>query len=171
MALAEVRGGPESKSHVEVALVNEIIDQGRFEIIDRTSVQEALVSYPDRSDWKRLGGYLKADYILAFKVSEFAVKEKEGYDRVEEEDPSLEAETGNAKTSRYTKVKGRQGTVSLQGTVFNVVEGRVSYDGMGTAAEDMRVTEGNFSAPGKMQLLEKLTKRAIRDFFENMPRN
>lgn len=178
MALAEIKGGVESRNHIEVALVNEIIDRGRFEIVDRTTVQKALATYPTEADWQGLGQKIGADYILAFRVDSFDVNERQGYDKVEEEDSALAEELGTdeAVATRYVKVKSYQGNVTLQGRFFDVAFDRVSYEGKGMATEaiasnDLSTKKGARSEmPRKMQLLEGLSQKAVRDFFEQMPK-
>lgn len=170
VALAEIRGATESKSHVEVAIINEIIDQGRFEIIDRSTVQDGLVTYPTESDWQRLGKKINADYILSVRIAEFKVTERQGLDSVVEEDSVLEEESGEhkpLKSSRYVKVKSYDGSVKLDAIFFDIAENAIIYEGTGAAKELRNSRDG--AIPGKMELLEKLSAKAIRDFFEKMP--
>lgn len=170
VAIANVDGPKEARKHVEVALINEVIDQGRFEVLDRTSVREALSVYPHHSDWKRLGDHLKADFILNVKVIHFTVKEREGFDAVEEEDSLLTEESGASEAirgRRYVKVKGNAGHVRLKMTFFDVGQNKILHDGYGEALETVNSRDN--PKGGKMALLEKLTEKAVRNFFETLP--
>lgn len=171
VALAEINGAAESRSHVEVAVINEILDQGRFQIIDRATVQDALVTYPAESDWQRLGKKVGADYILAIRIAEFAVTERKGYDKVQEEDSVLTEESGETKPVvgvRYQKVKSYEGFVKLGCTFFDVSENAIIHQGAGHATATYNSRDKGM--PGKLGLLEKLSRLAITDFFETMPK-
>lgn len=171
VALAEVKGSAESRSHVEVAVINEIIDQGRFQIVDRTSVQEALATYPTESDWQGLGKKVGADYVLGIRIVDFSVKERQGYDKVQEEDPVLEEESGEHKKiigTRYEKVKSNTGSVKLSCSFFDVRTNAITYQGIGAAEETSNSRDKDFATT--MKLLEKLSRRAISDFFERIPK-
>lgn len=170
VALADIKGGNESKSHVEVALINEILDQGRFEIIDRKTVKDAQATYPTEGDWKRLGEKVGADYVLAVRIVEFKIDEHQGYDKVEEEDSVLTEESGASKPvigKRYQKIKAYEGNVKLDMKLFDVAQDKIAYQGRGEAKELM--SSRDKSLPRKMQLLESLTHKAVNDYFNKMP--
>lgn len=170
VALAEIEGAAESKNMVEVAIINEILEKGRFEVVDRKTVKDALATYPTERDWKRLGEKLGADYIMSIRISEFKVDEHQGYDAVEEVDSVLTEESGESKPvvgKRYVKVKSYSGHVKLDTILFNVAQDAIVYRGVGEAAST--VGSGDKSMPRKMQLLEQLAQRAISDFFNKMP--
>jgi hypothetical protein len=170
VALADVRGAGESKTHVEVALVNEVIENGRFEIVDRATVQSALAEHPTDADWQALGKAVGADYVLSVNVSEFNVAERSGLDRVEYEDSVLAEERGERKpvqATRYSRVKSLEGSVKLSALLFDVSENIIVHQGFGSATKTANSRERK--VPGKMALLEELSARAMRDFFEKMP--
>ncbi|GEM_PF-1623947 len=172
VAIAQIDAAKESRAHVEVAIINEVIDQGRFEVLDRTTVLDALSTYPDRSDWKRLGDFLKSDFILGVKVVDFTVKERQGYDTIEEDDSLLTEESGSSKTvrgKRHVKVKGNAGKVRLKLTFFDVAQDKVLHEGFGEASETVNSRDN--PEGGKMALLERLTAMAVRNFFEALPRD
>lgn len=172
IALAEIRGAAGAKKQVEVALVNEIIEEGRFQIVDRATVQEALTAYPHESDWQRLGQKVGADYVMSLEIAEYGVRERQGHDKVEEDDSQLAADYGTTKpmkATRYVKVKSFEGFVKVNGLFFDVAENAIVYKGAGTAS---RVQSSRGAAPlGKLRLLEDLSAKAIRNFFENMPKD
>lgn len=170
VALAEIKSAAQSKTQVEVAIINEILEHGRFEIVDRTSVQEALVTYPTQTDWKRLGEKLDADYIMSVRVAEFKVDERHGYDVTEEEDSVLAEEAGQSKpikTKNYYKVKSYTGFVRLLIVLFDVKRDAIAYQGSGES--NQTVNSRDMNMPGKMKLLETLTHKAVTDFFEKIP--
>ena len=171
VALAKIDGEDASKVHVEVGIVNEILDEGRFEIVDRNTVQDAMITYPDDSDWQRLGRKIGADYIMAVRVLDFKIDERKGYDAVHEEDSVLEEESGEDKpitSTRYVKVKSYDGLVRLKIKFFDVAADKISYEGIGSAEEKLNSRDGEL--PGKMEMLEKLTRQAVADYFNKMPK-
>jgi hypothetical protein len=171
VALVEIKGADEATAHVEVAVLNQIRDKGRFEIVDKPSVQDALVIYPDESDWQRLGKKVGADYLLSIKVVEFNVLERAGLDRVKEEDPVLEQESGEKKkviASRYVKVKSYQGDVRLSCIFYDVKENAIVYQGLGVASDTLNSRDG--ALPGKLHFLEQVTAKAMDNFFERIPK-
>jgi len=184
VAMVEIDAPPESKQHVEVAIINEILDEGRFQITDRTTVLDALSTYPDEADWQRLGKKIGADYVLQVKLNDFRIADRQGLDRVQEEDSLLTQESGESKpvvVTRYVKVKALDGVVSLHAKFFDVAANEITYQGRGEASERVNsrdyaqtVAEASTSKkklmPGKMKLLERLTSMAIRDFFERIPK-
>lgn len=153
-----------------MALVNEILDHGRFEIVDRKTVQDAKATYPTEADWKRLGEKVGADYILSVRIAEFKIDEHQGYDKIEEEDSVLTEESGESKPvigKRYQKVKAYEGRVKLDMKLFDVAQDKVAYQGIGEASELMNSRDK--SLPRKMQFLESLTHKAVNDYFNKMP--
>lgn len=172
VALAEIKAGPDSKPQVEVALINALIEKGYFEIVDRSSVAEAIATYPTETDWPRLGKKVGADYILSLEVLEFDVKEREGFDSVTEEDSLLAEEAHSKKPvlgTRYVKVKGYEGTVRIRGRLFDVPREKIVFEGEGSSSEKHTSTEQG-GAPRKLQLLEKLSTQAMNKFLERMLR-
>lgn len=171
VAVAEIDGPKEARKHVEVALANEIIEHGRFQIIDRTTVNDAKVTYPDRSDWKRLGEKVGADYVLGVKILDFSIKEREGYDSVEEEDSLLTEEAKSDEPivgKRYVKVKGDAGSVRLKMSFYDVAQGKMLQEGVGQASDNLNTRDGNIR---KMDFLESLTAQAVQNFFDSLPKN
>ena len=170
VALAEVTGAAESRTHVEVALINEIIEKGRFEVVDRATMAAALADFPTEADWQKLGRSVKADFVLAVNINKFDVTERRGLDRVEYEDSVLAQEAGQSKplkATRYEKVRSLEGTVRLSAVFFDVAENVIVHQGFGEATETANSRDRKVE--GKMALLERLTARAMRDFFDKMP--
>lgn len=171
VALAEVKGSVESVKHVEVAIINEILDHGRFMIVDKATVQDALSIYPTESDYEGLGKKVGADYVLGVKIKNFDIKERQGYDKVVTEDSVLTEESGEKKPvmgTRYVKVKSFEGLVKLECTFFDVLANKVTYQGIGEATATENSRDKKYM--GKMDLLERLSGQAITDFFEKVPK-
>lgn len=173
VAMTEIKGSPEEVKHVEVAIINEILDRGRFQIVDKATVQDALVAYPTESDYEGLGKKVDADYVLAVKVKDWVVDERKGYDKVESEDSVLEQESGEKGKkvvgTRYVKVKGWRGRVKLECDFWDVGAGKMTYSGFGEASDTWN-SRDHQDYMGKMQLLEQLSAKAITDFFEKIPK-
>lgn len=170
VALAEIEGPKDARQQVEVSIVNEIISNGRFEIVDRATVAEARVIYPHESDWQRLGKKVGADFIFAVTVKDFSVKEREGYDDiVNENDTEMREEQRSSEkmsSTRYEKVKGLTGHVALECKFFDVEKNQMRYAGSGEATETLNTRDKGFN--GKLSLLERLSKLAVTGFFEKM---
>ncbi len=171
VAVAEITGDEKSAKMVEIALVNEIIEQGRFQIVDRTTVKEALVTYPAENDRVRLGKKVGADYVLSVAIQEFKVTDRSGLDQVEEEDSQMTEEWKSSdpiKTKSYVKVKGREGIVRLMFKFLDVEKDEVIFKGIGSGRETVNSREQTI--PGQLKLLEGLSNRAVRDFFDRLPK-
>jgi len=169
VALAEVKGPKEAKTHVEVALVNEIIGKGHCEIVDRATVQGALTIYPTPSDWVRLGKKIGADYILAIQVHQFEVKEREGLDRIEEEDSVLTAEAKSSEpvmAARYVKIKSYEGVVTLEFQFFDVDKNQSRSQMKTTTKESLNSRDAPL--PSKLEFLDLLTTKTIQKFFSQV---
>lgn len=170
IALAEVRGPKEARDLVEVALVNDIIEKGSLYVVDRTTVAEALATYPAENDRQRLGQKVGADYVLTLAIEEFKVIDRQGLDAVEEEDSVLTEEWREKKTvvaKSYKKVRSSEGIVRLRFDFLDVSTGERAYSGVGEVRETFHSRERDL--PRKMQLLESLTSQAVTDFFAKMP--
>jgi curli biogenesis system outer membrane secretion channel CsgG len=170
VALAEVRGAKEARTQVEVAIVNEIIEQGRFQIIDRATVANALVEHPTEGDWQRLGQALGADIIFSVDVVEFKTDQRTGYDAIEEEDSLLSEEHRESRKKKWRKlykVRQREGYVKLNMRFFDVAQGRVISEGPAEASASHNSRDGD--TPRAMKLLETLTSKAVRSYFDGLP--
>jgi hypothetical protein len=126
------------------------------------------VTYPDESDWEKLGKKLKADYVLSVDAKDAEITEREGYDRVEEEDSVLaeERRESSAVGVRYVRVKSYDGVVKLRFRFFDVSQRKVTFDAIGTAEEVLHSRQEQM--PGKMVFLEKLVNHAVGDFFKKI---
>lgn len=185
VAVATIEGGDSTtKKIIEVALVNEIVDKGRFEIVNREDVQKALENYPAASDRVRLGKYLHADYVLDIMAEEFKVTDRSGLDEVIEADPVMKEEwhsKDDVVAKKYVKVKSEEGRVKLKFTFVDVASGTgdagsgakaLSAMGSATDTRTARLTGDKKTGgelPGKLALLEELSGKAVQNFFEKLP--
>ncbi len=170
VAIAHIDGPKEARHFVEIAIVNEVIAAGRFSVVDRTATQEAMVDYPALNDRQKLGKKLGADYVLSVHIDDYKVVDRQGYDKVEEEDSVLaeEMHESNVKTNHYYKVKASDALVKLYFSFVNVQTGEVQFTGTGTSS--LRIDSRDAKNMGKMHLLEEATTDAVHRFFESLPK-
>ena len=169
VALVEVQGEATEKAIVEVALINQLMEQGSFELVAKRDVEEAQRAHEqDTTDLLGVARRAGADYALQAKVVEFDATTAEGYSTEEVEDSQLEAERGkgNGKTERLFKAKSMHGKIKVELKFTSLSDGEVR-----TAiaeAEEKITAEAKAQAihlPPKMRFLEKLTNAAFKQFF------
>jgi hypothetical protein len=169
VALVDVQGAKDSKIQVEISLLNEIIENGRFQIVDKATVDEAMSIYPAETDYKALAKKIEADLLLAIKIETYDIVERKGYDKVEEEDSILAQESGESKVvigSRFVKVKSLEGKVSLIGFFYDGDTGELIKRVVAEAHQNLNSRDQVIQR--KMQLLESLSKQAVHNLFENL---
>ncbi len=153
---------------VEVAIVNELIKRGDFELISkkeferaRSEVEASPLAIAETA--KRLGAHL----LLKAEVRESTVDAEQGYDRVETEDSALRDETGNGKTDRLIKVKRLTGRVTIY-FEFQDLATSETRSALETESEELRETEerGAIRLPPKLRFLERVVQKTVTRFFE-----
>ena len=169
VALIEVNGEDTPRKVVEIALVNQLVDRGSFELIGKREVQAAR-DHVDQGvrDWKGIAKRAGAEIALKAKVLEFVADTREGYSAESVEDSQLAEETGtDGKTERLYKVKAIQGKVRVQLTFADLVTGD-ERTGVAEAEEEVRAegNKGGIHLPPKLRFLEKLSNQAFKNFFE-----
>ncbi|MGZ3688030.1 MAG: hypothetical protein ACXWPM_03620 [Bdellovibrionota bacterium] len=171
VALVDVDGEETPKKIVEVALINQLVQKGTFELISKQDVDAARnVPEQDPRDWKGIARRAGAELALRAKVLTFDGTENEGYSAIEEEDSQLAAEGGEEarKTQRVVKVKSLTGHVKVDLMFTDLLTGETKT---GTAeAEDRVVEDARNEAihlPPKLRYLEQLSNKAFKDFFES----
>ncbi len=173
VALVEVEAEPTARRIVEVALVNQLVKAGTFELISKQDL-EAARTKPDTdlTDKLEIARAAGADYALTAKVLEFDGTTREGYSKETVEDSQLAAERGEKErmTERVYKVKSLTGKVRVELTFVPAGE-KDSPDRRSAVAEaDEVVTAeartGAARLPPKMRFLEELTNKAFARFFE-----
>ena len=170
VALVDVDGAKEARLQIEVSLVNEVITQGRFQLVDKKTVDDALVEAPHESDWPRLGRALGADLILAIHVDEYLTRKRTGYDVNEEEDSILSEENREArdtKWKKYSKVKAIEGHVKFTLKFYDVAAKKMLFQGPTEAEKSFNSRDTEL--PRSMKLLETLTTEALKKFFDGLP--
>lgn len=168
VAIAHIEGPKEAKRFVEVAIVNEVIANGRFTVVDRTATQEAMIDYPALSDRQKLGKKLGVDYVLSVQIDDYKVVDRQGYDQVEEEDSVLaeEMHESEVKTKKYYKVKASDALVKIYFSFVNVQTGEIQFTGTGLSS--LRIDSRDSKNMGKLHLLEAATNDAVHKFFESL---
>lgn len=171
MALVDVDGEETARKVVEVALVNQLVRTGYFELVSKQDIEAARVALDVNSaDWKAVARKAGADYALRAKVIAFDADEKKGYSEEDVNDSQLEAETGNGKTTRVYKVKRLDGHVAVDLSFTNVQAGGNGETRTGVAEKSSSVSadEKNGAAylPPRLGFLEQLSNDAFHDFFE-----
>lgn len=172
VALCGIEGEESARQIVEVALVNQLMKHGSFELVPRNEIDQARRD-PDidpSSAWqvaKRAG----ADVALTARVLEMRATEREGYSAVEEEDSQLAAERGRkrGKARRLFKVKTLEGEVKVELRFRDVAGGEKGDERHAVAfASDIAEASAEKSAihlPPRLGFLEQITQRAFADFF------
>lgn len=164
-----LEGEPTAKKIVEVALVNQLVQKGTFELLSKGEVEAAQAApEQDPTDWKGIATKAGADYILHANVLQFEAPIREGYSKQEVIDTQLAEERGtDGKTEQVYKVKAMNGHVKVRLTFT-----RLSDDDKRTAvAQADRQIEASAQAgaihlPPKLRFLEELTNQAFQEFFE-----
>lgn len=177
VALIEVESEPTQRQMVEVALVNQLVRDGTFELVNKKEVDKAR-TLPDVSptDWKEMARRAGADLALKARVLEFKADDHEGWTRVDREDSVLAAEQGESarKSKQLVRAKSLEGSVKVE-LSFTDLRALGSAEGAGeTRSAIAEATEtvssdqskGPIQLPLRMRFLEKLVNRAFAEFFE-----
>ena len=177
VALIEVESEPTQRQMVEVALVNQLVRDGTFELVSKQEVDKAR-TLPDVSptDWQEMARRAGADLALRARVLEFKADDHEGWTRITREDSVLAAEQGEAarKSKPLVRARSLEGSVKVELT-FTDLRVTGARDGAGetrsavaeaseTVSSDQ--SQGPIQRPLRMRFLEKLVNRAFAEFFE-----
>jgi hypothetical protein len=177
VALVEVESEPTQRQMIEVALVNQLVRDGSFELISKQAIDQAR-SAPDLSptDWQGIAKRAGADLALRARVIEFTAQDHEGFTRVEKEDSLLAAEQGESarKSKQLVRAKSIEGRVQIELSFTELANSSHDNSQSKTRQAVAEATEtvtsdqsqGPIQLPGKMRFLEKLTNRAFAEFFD-----
>jgi hypothetical protein len=175
VALISVEGEQTARSVTEVALVNQLIKHGSFELVSKQDVEKARQA-PDQdpTDWIGIARRAGAEYGLRAKVLEFDATERQGYSSEQKEDPRLEQDMGSLmkkgqKTERVYKVKSLTGKVRVQLEFAKTDPKDPDLRTAVAEAEDSVTVEAKTEAahlPPRLRFLEKLENEAFAKFFE-----
>lgn len=176
VALIEIEGESTSRSIVEVALVNQLLQHGSFVLVSKQDVEAARrAPEQDPRDWKGIAKRAGADYALRGKILEFDADTREGYSSEEVEDSQLAEERGEdaAKTERLFKVKSVTGKVRVELEFADLNSPKDPKDndtriGIAESQDQVVQEERKLAArmPPKLRFLEKIANEAFRKFFE-----
>lgn len=170
IALVEVEAEPTTRRIVEVALVNQLMKRGTFELISKQDLDAARrkpeTKLDDDAEIARAAG---ADYALTAKVLEFDATTREGYSKETVEDSQMAAERGEKErmTERVYKVKSLTGKVRVELSFLPTNSG--DKRSAVAEAENVVTAEAKTSAarlPPKMRFMEELTNQAFAKFFD-----
>jgi hypothetical protein len=174
VALVEIDGEPTARAVVEVALINQLLKQGTFEIISKQDLAKARnAPGQDPRDWTGIAKAAGADYALKAKVLNFDSEVHDGYSNVEVDDSEMAAEMGEKarKTQRLYKVKKLDGNVRVQ-LDFAHLESRESKDAdlrsaVAQAEDHFTADEqaGAIHLPPRLRFLETIANQAFSKFF------
>jgi hypothetical protein len=170
VALVEVDGEETARNIVEVALVNQLVRTGYFELVSKQDLQAARIAVDvDSSNPMAVARKAGADYALIAKVLAFDANEKQGYSEEKVHDSQLEKETGNGETTRVYKVKRLDGHVAVELDFTDVRPSKNDTRSAVAEKTDQVIAEGKDEAahlPPRLRFLEKLSNQAFQEFFE-----
>lgn len=172
VALVDVEGEATSRKVVEVALINQLVQRGTFEIVAKEDVAAAR-SAPEQApqDWVGIARRAGADYAVRAKVLEFKADTRDGYSSEEIHDSQLAAERGEkeGKTQRLYKVKSLAGLVRLQ-LDFSKTDPNDPDPRSSVSEAEKTVTaetkSGAAHLPPRLRFLEGLANEALKKFFD-----
>lgn len=169
VALVSIAGEETARKIVEVALVNQLIQDGTFILIPKQEVENARTqAHLDPTDWKGVATESGAEIALRAKVLHFDAPVQEGYSSVQVEDPQLAEEQGsNGKTERLYKVKSMDGHVRIELSFTNLKDGS-TRTGIAETQQKVEASalESSIHLPPKLRFLEGLANRAFSQFFK-----
>ncbi|MGK5083074.1 hypothetical protein WDW37_07185 [Bdellovibrionota bacterium FG-1] len=172
VALIEIEGEATARAVVEVALINQLVQRGSFEIIPKQEINQArTATEQDPTDWVGIARRAGADYALKAKVLQFSAEQKDGYSSEELYDSQLAAERGEkeGKTQRLFKVKSLSAKVQVQ-LDFEHTDPKNPDRRSGVAEAERTVTaESKTEAahlPPRLRFLEELSNEAFNKFFK-----
>lgn len=171
VALVEVEGEETARNIVEVALVNQLMRTGYFELISKQDLQSARVAVDvDSSNPLAVAKKAGADYALLAKVLTFDAQESKGFSEEKVHDSQLEQETGKGETTRVYAVKRLDGHVAVELDFTDVQSAGKGETRTAVAEKSEQITaEAKTEAahlPPRLRFLEKLSNDAFHEFFE-----
>ena len=171
VALVDVEAEPTARTIVEVALVNQLIQRGSFQLLSKQDVDTAKAAPGvDTSDWKAVAKKAGADVALRAKVREFDAQTHEGYDKEMAEDSQMIEERGEEgrRTEKLIKVHSIRAKVRVELQFLTLDDNDLRTGVADAETEEVRKDsrQGAARLPPKMSVLQKLTEGAFKKFFE-----
>lgn len=172
VALVSIDGEETAKKVTEVALVNQLVQHGSFDLVAKEDVEKARIA-PDQDpmDWIGIARRAGADYALKAKVLTFDATERQGYSSEKVEDSQMAQDMGedHRMTEQIFKVKSLTGTVKVQ-LDFAKTDPKDPELKSGVAeAEDVASSGTRTEAPHlppSLRFLEQVEGKAFAKFFE-----
>jgi hypothetical protein len=169
VALISVEGEETSRKIVEVALINQLVQKGTFDLVSKRAVETARTA-PEQNpmDWKGIAQKAGADYALRAKVLQFEAETHEGYSTETVYDSQLAEEHGtDGKTEQVFKAKSLEGHVQVE-LSFTQIANQETWSQVAEAQDRVEASARTSSIhlPPKLRFLEDLTNKAFREFFE-----
>lgn len=168
IALVEVQGPPISQQIVEVALVNQLIQHGSFQLISKQEVSRARGSVGvDSSNPQMIAAFAGADVSLQIDVKKFDATEKSGFSKQEEIDDQLAEERGSGETERVYRVKELRGGVEFE-LLFTDLSSQKKWQGTASSQKSVQADDRKSAIhlPPKLRFLEEISNKAFQDFFD-----
>jgi hypothetical protein len=175
VALVSVDAEDTQRKVTEVALINQLIKNGSFDLVSKQDVEEARKNVnQDPTDWVGIARRAGADYALRAKMLEFDATERQGYSSEQVDDSQMKQDMGqfmkdDEKTERLYKVKSLVGKVRVQLDFSKTDPQDPDLRSAVAEASDSVTVEGKSEAahlPPKLRFLEKLENEAFAKFFE-----
>lgn len=169
VALVGVDGEETSQRVVEVALINQLVQNGTFILLSKQDVEQAkLVPEQDPTDWRGIARRAGGEVALRAKVLNFDAEERQGYSTEEVYDSQLAEEMGtNGKTERVYKVKSLDGYVQVH-LDFTLLDNNEDHSGIAEAKDRVVASakDSSIHLPPKLRFLENIANKAFKEFFE-----
>ena len=172
VALIDVEGEASSRGIVEVALVNQLVKRGTFDLVSKEDVTRARIA-PEQNPNDPIGIARRAgaDYALKARVLEFSAEEKSGYSSEKTYDSQLAAERGEKEGTiqKLYRVKSLIAKVRIELSLSKTdPKDSDTRTAIAEAEETVQAEEKTEAAhlPPKLFFLEKLTNEAFARFFE-----
>jgi hypothetical protein len=169
VALVSIEGEDTARKITEVALINQLVKRGTFELISKGAVETARTDVDqDPTDWKGLAKRSGAELALRVRVNRFNADVKSGYSKEEVYDSQLAEENGtDGKTERIYRAKALVGDVQFE-LKFTDLATQTTTRGIAEATDRVE-SNAKLSAvtlPPRLRFLETLSNTAFKKFFE-----
>lgn len=169
VALVSVEGEDSARKIAEVALINQLVKHGTFELVSKGAVEKARTDIDqDPSDWMGLAKRSGADLALRVRVEDFRAEVKEGYSKEEVYDSQLAEENGtDGKTERVFKAKALEGDVKFA-LKFTDLGTKITTHGTAEASDRVEANARTSAVrlPPRLRFLENLSNTAFKKFFD-----
>jgi hypothetical protein len=172
VALISIDGEETARKVTEVALINQLVQHGSFDLVSKQDVEKARIA-PDQDpmDWIGIARRSGADYALKAKVIQFDATEHQGYSSEKVEDSQMAQDMGedHRMTDQIYKVKSLAAKVQIE-LAFAKTDPKDPDLRTGIAESEETATSGTRTEaphlPPSLRFLEQLEGKAFAKFFE-----